>query len=69
MQMRVAVECRAEAAQEGDNARAWPRSRLGIVSTCGARRFAEQPFDLAEKDTRQGRDGLRPVGKESSEPL
>jgi hypothetical protein len=75
MEVDVAVDRRAETLQEGDGARAWPRSRRGIISTWAARCFAEeslsaeQPFDLAEKDPRQGRHGLGPVSNESSEPL
>jgi len=33
MQMHVVIERRSEAVQEGDGARAWPRSRRGIIST------------------------------------
>jgi hypothetical protein len=69
MEVDVALDRRAETVQEGDGAQAWLRRRRGIISTCGASRFAEQPFDLAEKDPRRGRDGLGPVGKASSEPL
>jgi hypothetical protein len=33
MEVDVAVDSRAETVQEGDGARAWPRSRRGIIST------------------------------------
>jgi hypothetical protein len=33
MEVDVAINRRAEPVKEGDSARAWPRSRRGIIST------------------------------------
>jgi|LakMenE01Jun11ns_1017448.scaffolds.fasta_scaffold9528308_1 hypothetical protein len=49
----------------------WSKKANGEILTTplAPGRFAEHPFDLAEKDPRQGRDGRGPVRKKSFESL
>jgi hypothetical protein len=67
--MHIVIERRSEAVQKGNDAEAWAIRDPPVAVTGWIRRPAEQPFDLAEKDPRQGRDGRGPVRKESSESL
>ncbi len=53
------------AMQEGYGDQTRARRRRGVGVMCHARRIEQQPLDLVEKDPREGRDGLRPVGKVS----
>jgi len=68
-QMRVVVQRRAEAVQEGDGA----EPRAGGCGGGGVNRHvcrsAQQPLDLSRKDFREGGDGLGAVGEEASQPF
>ena len=63
--MDVAVECRAEAVEEGDGAESGLRgSRCVAVGRRGGSR-AEESLDLGEEDRGECRDGLGAIGEEA----